>query len=93
MGQLGALCAAGRAGTLLYKEGDNVHNGYVREVKVTVRSETDFAGLLTWLSGSGQAVFSNEIDRVYDAQITGEVKFTRNGNALKEAVKKALELM
>ena len=75
----------GRAGSLTYREGDNVHEAYVRDVKITVRANADFASLLTWLSGDGQAIFSNEPDRVYTAHINGEVKFDKEGNSLKIA--------
>lgn len=75
----------GRAGTLHLKEGDSVHEGYVRECVVTARADADFASILTWLSGSGDVIFSNEPEFAYDAEISGEVKFTREGNVLKKA--------
>lgn len=79
------LTVPGRPGTLHVKEGDNVHEGYARECTVTAKAGADFAAILTWLSGDGEVIFSNEPDRAYDAQIFGEVQFTRSGNALKKA--------
>ena len=75
----------GRAGTLLLTQGENVHEGYLKECIITAKAEADFAALLTWLSGSGEAIFSNEPDRVYFASIAAEVRFSRNGNSLKTA--------
>ena len=76
----------GRAGNLTLKQGDNIHEGYVRECRITVRADADFATLLTWLSGEGEAVFSNESDRQYFAHIAAAVKFAKEGNSLKTAV-------
>ena len=75
----------GRAGTLTLKEGDNVHEAYVRECVITVLSDADFHSLANWLSGEGDAIFCNETDRVYKAHIAGEVKFDRISNSLKQA--------
>lgn len=76
----------GRAGSLLYKEGENVHEGYVKECKITVVADREFGDLLTWLSGTGDVIFSNEGDRVYTAHIASEVRFTKVSNSLKESV-------
>ena len=75
----------GRAGTLTLKEGEYVHEGYVKECVVTVPSNSDFASLLDWLQGDGDVIFSNEPDRVYKAHMAAEVKFTRISNSLKQA--------
>ena len=75
----------GRPGKLTIKEGDNVHDGYVRECRITVPANADFASLLTWLTGDGDAVFSNEADRAYKAHLAAEVKFTKISNSLKTA--------
>ena len=76
----------GRAGSLILKEGDNVHNSYLKECKITVRADADMQALLTWLSGEGTVIFSNEPHFWYAARITNEVKFTRLGNTLRTAV-------
>jgi len=75
----------GRAGTLTLKEGENVHEGYVKECVVTAKSEADYHAILDWLRGDGQVVFSSEPDRVYWAHLAGEVKFDRVSHALKQA--------
>lgn len=75
----------GRAGALLYKEGDNVHDAYIKECVVTIRSEAAFDGLLEWLSGAGDLILSNEPDRAYTASVAAEVKFTKISNSLKKA--------
>lgn len=75
----------GRAGVLTYKEGENVHDEYVKEVPVQVRADADFAPILNWLTGSGEVIFSNEPDRVYFAHISGEVAFDKVSNGLKQA--------
>lgn len=75
----------GRAGALLCREGDDVHRAYVKECLVTARADADYADILTWLSGTGTVIFSNEQDRVYEAQIAAEVTFIRISNSLKQA--------
>ena len=75
----------GRSGSLLYRQGKNIHDAYTRECRVTAPSSADYQAILTWLSGTGEVIFSNEPDRVYRAEIVGEVQFTRDGNSLKNA--------
>ena len=59
----------GRAGTLTLREGDNVHVGYLKDTRITVAADADFAAILDWLSGDGEVVFSNEPDRAYLAHL------------------------
>ena len=75
----------GRAGTLTLLEGEDVYPSYVREVVVTARNTLNINGVLEWLTGSGDIVFSNEPDFAYEAQILGEVSFARVGNCLMQA--------
>jgi len=75
----------GRPGTLILKHGENDHEGYVKECRITVRADADFASLLDWLTGDGDVVFSNEPDRVYRAHLAAEVRFDRDGNSLRVA--------
>ena len=75
----------GRAGTLTVREGDDVHSGYLKDTRVTVASDADFAAILDWLTGDGEVIFSSEPDRAYRAHLGAEVKFTREGNSLKSA--------
>ena len=75
----------GRAGALTLYEGDNVHESYVKDCRITVRSDADFDSILRWLSGTGEAVFANEPDRVYFGHLAAQVQFTRISNSLKQA--------
>ena len=74
----------GRAGTLTLKEGENVHECYVKECVITAPWTADFSALLDWLTGDGQVIFSSEPDRVYWAHLAGEVRFDRISNSLKQ---------
>lgn len=76
----------GRAGTLLLKEGDNVHEGYLKECGITVPYTADIQSILNWLCGSGEVIFSSEPAFVYRADIPNELKFSRDGNSLRSAV-------
>ena len=71
----------GRAGSLTLKEGENVHESYMKECRITVRQDADIAFLLNWLTGSGLAVFSNEPMYAYEASIPSQVRFARDGNS------------
>ena len=75
----------GRAGSLLYKEGENVHNAYTKECVITTRADADYPAILNWLTGDGKVTFSNEPDRVYTAHIVGQVAFDKISNSLKQA--------
>ena len=76
----------GRAGTLLIKEGDNVHGSYLKECAIVVPYTCDMHAILDWLHGSGEVIFSNDPGRVYFADIPNEIKFSRDGNSLRTAV-------
>lgn len=76
----------GRPGSLHLKEGDNVHEGYKRECTITAPYNADFGTILTWLSGRSEVVFSNEPNRVYQASIPNEIRFSKEGNSLKSAI-------
>lgn len=76
----------GRAGTLTIKEGENVHDGYVKECIITAPWNADFHAILDWLVGDGEVIFSNEPDRMYWAHLAGEIKFDRISNTLKQCV-------
>ena len=75
----------GRAGHLTIKEGENVHESYLMGCVVQAPYYADFGAILAWLSGDGKVVFSNEENRVYEAEITAEIKFEKVSNSLKQA--------
>lgn len=76
----------GRAGHLTLKEGVDVHNSRLMECVVQAPYTADFEAILAWLTGSGKVIFSGNENRVYDAEITAEVKFDKVSNSIKEAV-------
>ena len=75
----------GRAGSLTLREGPDCHEGYAKEITITVRSDADFQALTDWLRGDGEVVFSNEPNFAYFAHMAARVRFDRNGNSLKTA--------
>jgi phage-related protein len=75
----------GREGTLLTLEGENVYESYLKECVVVIPCDRDLQGILNWLRGSGDIVFSNEIDKAYTGRIANEVSFERIGNSLQQA--------
>lgn len=75
----------GRAGTLITLEGEDVYERYLKECVVVLPSDRDLQGILDWLRGNGDVVFSNEIDKAYTGRIAGEVSFERIGNTLQQA--------
>ena len=70
---------------MILLEGEDVYPSYTREVVVTARNTLDIDGILDWLTGSGDIVFSNEPNFAYEAQILGEVSFARVGNCVMQA--------
>lgn len=76
----------GRAGSLTMLEGEDVYEGYVREITVITRNDNArIQNILDWLRGSGELITSNESDKIYDARISGEVFFERISNDLCQA--------
>lgn len=67
----------GRAGSLQIAEDDAVYDSYVKKCVVTVMPNADYRVVLQWLTGAGQVIFSNEPERVYDAQIISQIDYTR----------------
>lgn len=75
----------GRAGSLMLLEGDDVYESYVKESTVICPNNRSVQKYLEWLRGSGEVIFSNEPDFVYEARIANEVEFERVGNSLLQA--------
>ena len=76
----------GRAGSLILLEGDDVYDSYEKECTVITRNTNPkLQEALEWLRGSGDVVFSNEIEKAYEARIIAPVEFARIGNSLLQA--------
>ena len=75
----------GRAGTLVLLEGEDVYPSYQNEFVVTVRNNLNIDGIIDWLTGSGDMVFSVDPDFAHEVQIVGKVSFERVGNCLMQA--------
>lgn len=76
----------GRAGSLTLLEGEDVYDGYVKEIIVqTVNTNPLLQTILDWLRGSGKLVLSTEDSKVYNGRIAAAVEFERVGNSLLQA--------
>lgn len=75
----------GRAGALNLTEGEDVYDGYVKEIVVTCINEAVTPELLNWLRGEGDLIVSNDQRFVYQARVSGIVEFSRIGNCLSQA--------
>jgi len=67
----------GRSGALTIKEGTDVYDPYVREVRCMPRPGADLHAILKWLSPDVQAdvTFSNEPDRIQRAWVLDQIDF------------------
>ena len=79
------ITVPGRAGTLLMTEGEDVYDSYLKECIVLLPNTHNVQPILAWLRGTGDVVFSNEVEFAYEARIAGEVSFERVDNSLLQA--------
>lgn len=49
----------------------------IKTVECTVKDLSEIDGIISWLSGSGKVVFSNQPDRFYNAVIINQIPFER----------------
>lgn len=75
----------GRAGSLAYKEGLSVFDGYERTITVYHLREKPINEVLEWLRGEGDLILSNEPDRAYIADLAGEIRFSPVDNDWEQA--------
>ena len=75
----------GKAGQLNLREGEDVYDGYPKEIVVICENKVITPELLNWLRGSGTLIVGNDSRFAYDAHIAGEVRFQRVGNWLSQA--------
>ena len=75
----------GRAGELHLTEGEDVYDGYPKDIVVTCVNEAITPELTDWLCGEGELKVSNDQMFVYQARVSGKVEFARTGNCLSQA--------
>ena len=64
----------GRDGSIIEELG---YEPYDKEVKVGLTRDFDIDSIIAYFTGAGQLVMSNEPDKVYDAQIIGQIDYER----------------
>lgn len=64
----------GRDGSIIEELG---YQPYDKEVKVGLTRDFDIDSIIAYFTGAGQLVMSNEPDKVYDAQIIGQIDYER----------------
>ena len=70
-----AVEIAGRSGSLHIDYG--TYKSYLRTAECALMRDTDIGKIATWLTGGGEAVFSNEPNRVYKGFINNKIPFTK----------------
>ena len=66
---------AGRDGFLTIDKG--TYKGYSKPIECTIRNLNDIGFICSWLKGSGEVIFSNEIDNKYKATIFNEIELKK----------------
>ena len=64
----------GRDGSIIEELG---YAPYDRAVSIGLRGNFDIDSIIAYFTGAGQLVMSNEPDKVYDAQIIGQIDYER----------------
>lgn len=64
----------GRDGSIIEELG---YESYDKEVQVGLTRDFDIDSIIAYFTGAGQLVMSNEPDKVYDAQIIGQIDYER----------------
>ena len=75
----------GRRGQVTFLEGADILESVARTCSVYAVNDRSYYACMDWLRGEGEAVFSNEPDRVYYARIIEAVSFQPDGNSLRKA--------
>jgi len=65
----------GRNGFLTIDKG--THKGYVKQIECTIRNLDNVDFICSWLEGSGDIIFSNELDKIYKATIINQIEFKK----------------
>ena len=65
----------GRAGELTLKEGKDVYETYIREVRAMPLGPVNIGAILAWLRDEGEVTFSHEPERVQSARIYDQIDF------------------
>lgn len=63
------------------KDGDVIeilgYKSYDKQISIGLKNLTEIDKIIQWLSGNGEIIFSNELDKFYNAQILEQIDFTR----------------
>lgn len=79
------IIVPGRRGVVTFTEGADILEPLARTCTVYAQNDRSYYACMDWLRGEGEAVFSNEPDRVYYARIVEAVRFQPDGNSLRKA--------
>lgn len=83
------LALPGRAGALTLLEGTDVYEPYIREVRAMPLpglGQSGLHGIVAWLCGAGDVIFSHEPNRVQHAQILDQLDFVHAFEQQREGV-------
>ena len=53
------------------------YRGIIKSVECTIRNLDDIDFICSWLTGNGEVIFSNELDKVYKATIINQIDFSK----------------
>jgi len=70
----------GRSGTYTYNEkndGEYVYESYLQSWEIVIKDERDIDKALEWLSGSGEIIFSDELDKAYTVDFSEQISLSR----------------
>ena len=68
---------AGRSGTVILKEGDNVREDMTMNCTLALMEPSAISDVIKWLHGSGRARFASRPDREYDAVVSNQIEMTK----------------
>lgn len=72
--------ALGRSGSLTVREGTEdkpVHDSYIKTVELVIKDNTKIESVAEWLTGHGEFIFSNELNRKYMGYISEQFELSR----------------
>lgn len=72
--------ALGRSGSLIIREGTEekpVHDRYIKTFEIVIKDNTKIETVAAWLTGCGEFIFSNELNRKYMGYISEQFELSR----------------